>query len=154
MNDSRISLRRTTADDMMLYFAWANDPEVRANSFTQDIITLEAHERWFASKLADENTVMYVFECDGVPAGQIRFALANGAAEIGFSIAKEFRGKGLGTEILRRSCEMLWNERGTNLIIRGAVKTANTASSRAFERAGFTTMDDSTNDVFFYAKRY
>jgi RimJ/RimL family protein N-acetyltransferase len=152
--EASITLRRATSDDMMLYFEWANDPDVRKNSFSQEPIPLEAHKDWFTRKLNDTNAVLYVLEVDGVPAGQIRFDLKNDEAEIGFSIAQQFRGKGLGSDILRYSCAALWRDKGTFLLICGAVKTENTASNRAFERAGFTTSPTSTESITYYIIRY
>jgi UDP-2,4-diacetamido-2,4,6-trideoxy-beta-L-altropyranose hydrolase len=151
---AHITLRRATSDDMMLYFEWANDPDVRQNSFSQEPIALEAHKSWFAKKISDVNTVLYVLEVDGVPAGQIRFDLNNEQAEIGFSIDPQFRGQGLGNSILRLSSATLWRELDTAITICGAVKTANTASNRAFERAGFTKSPTSTESVNYYILRY
>lgn len=153
-HQANIILRRATSDDMMLYFEWANDPDVRKNSFSQEPISLEAHKSWFAKKLGDENAVLYVLEVEGVAAGQIRFDLKNGEAEIGFSIAQKFRGKGLGSDILRYSCTALWQEKGTSLSINGAVKAENIASGRAFKRAGFTKSPTSTESIVYYIIRY
>jgi UDP-2,4-diacetamido-2,4,6-trideoxy-beta-L-altropyranose hydrolase len=153
-HQAHITLRRATLDDVMLYFEWANDPDVRKNSFSQEPIALEAHKIWFAKKLNDENAVLYVLEVDGVAAGQIRFDLKNDDAEIGFSIAQKFRGKGLGSTILRYSCAALWREKGTSLSISGVVKTVNTASNRAFERVGFSKSSTSTESTTYYIIRY
>jgi UDP-2,4-diacetamido-2,4,6-trideoxy-beta-L-altropyranose hydrolase len=139
---AHITLRRATSDDMMLYFEWANDPDVRKNSFSQEQIALEAHKNWFAKKLSDENAVLYVLEVDGVAAGQIRFDIKEETnthfAEIDFSLDHTFRGQGFGTTILRIGVEVFVRDAPKPIIVQGSVKNANTASRRAFQNAGFT----------------
>lgn len=140
MNESHLTLRRATEQDMMLYFEWANDPVVRQNAFSQEPIPLEAHKSWFAKKLADKNTVMYVLESDGVPAGQIRFDLVEPHLfEIGYTIASEFRGKGLGTVILQTSTQQLERDKALfkPFTMRGVVKQENIPSCKAFLSAGY-----------------
>jgi UDP-2,4-diacetamido-2,4,6-trideoxy-beta-L-altropyranose hydrolase len=154
INTAQMHIRRATLDDMILYFEWANDPDVRKNSFSQEPIALEAHKDWFAKKISDINTVLYVLEVDGLPAGQIRFDIKDKQAEIGFSIAEKFRGKGLGTTILRSSCTVLWKELTTSLMICGAVKADNVASNRAFEYAGFVKSSTSNESVHYYCICY
>jgi RimJ/RimL family protein N-acetyltransferase len=146
----------------MLYFHWANDPTVRTHSFTQEPIPLDTHQRWFERALADPYTVLYVAETEPPyaaphatrqPIGQIRFHCADGIAEIGFSLDAAFRGKGLGTALLRAGSERLvqeYSKRFTLRTVRGAVKITNTASHLAFERAGFVRSADSTDAVIYY----
>ena len=57
-----ISFRKATIYDLMLYFDWANDPEVRAQSFDSKIIDIESHKKWFLSKLNDDSLLMLVFQ--------------------------------------------------------------------------------------------
>lgn len=176
----QLFLRPATSNDMMLYFHWANDPAVRAHSFTQEPIPLDTHQRWFERALTDPHTVLYVAELLSVerlateempsqtlrqsvgqsvgqpmrqPIGQIRFHLADGVAEIGFSLDEAFRGKGLGTALLRAGTERLVQEHGQHAAlhtVRGAVKVTNPASALAFERAGFVRSTDSTDTVIYY----
>jgi RimJ/RimL family protein N-acetyltransferase len=142
------SLRRATADDMMLYFQWANDPDVRRNAFHQEPILLASHQDWFIRKIADKQSYLYVLEKQGAPAGQIRFDMTeNGIAEIDFSIAPEFRGQGLGAELLRYGVEALVNDTHISLVVQGIVKKENIASCQAFLRAGFVEQDSVDTNV-------
>jgi RimJ/RimL family protein N-acetyltransferase len=73
----------------------------------------------------------------GEPVAQIRFEPAeDGSAVIGFTVASEQRGRGLGTELLRLGCERLFVEFDVSAAV-GYVKPDNVASLRAFEKAGF-----------------
>lgn len=131
-------LRPARIDDLMLYFQWANDPDVRRNAFHQEPILLMSHQEWFTRKIADNRSYLYVLEKEGVPAGQIRFDTTDDRTlEVDFSVAREFRGKGLGSVLLRLGVEALAQDAPRPVIVHGAVKRENTASCQAFLRAGF-----------------
>lgn len=153
-------IRRATEQDMMLYFEWANDPDVRRNSFNQEPIALENHKQWFQKKLFDTNTFLYVLEQNGTPAGQIRFDVYTQTnqtiAEIGFSVAAEFRGRGLSLVLLTTGVEHFVQDAPTPLIVQGAVKPENTASNKAFLSAGFhqESKELSQQSVYYYYKYF
>jgi UDP-2,4-diacetamido-2,4,6-trideoxy-beta-L-altropyranose hydrolase len=135
--DSTMTIRRATEADVFLYFAWANDPDVRHQSFASEKIAFANHQHWFNKKLYSEKSYLYVIMLDNIPAGQIRFDIENEIAEIGFSVDSHFRGKGIGFELLSRGIATLRCEATMALKIQGKVKLGNAASSRAFVKAGF-----------------
>ena len=96
-----IYLREAEQTDIEFPFAWAIDPEVRQNSFTTDPIPYEDHRRWFERIMADDKVLQYIMMDDENPVGQIRLNLENDTAEIGYSIAVEYRGREYGHKILR-----------------------------------------------------
>ena len=52
---------------------WANDPQVRANAFSTDLIPLEDHDAWFTARMADQNCLILIAEnYDGAAVGQLR----------------------------------------------------------------------------------
>lgn len=130
------SLRLATATDVLLYFEWANDPDVRKVSFDGNAIPIDAHRIWFAKKLESPDVLMLVLEAP-TPVGQIRFDVANDLALIGFSLAGHARGRGFGSYLLRQGCQHLHARFPDVRTARGLVKAANIASRRAFEAAGF-----------------
>lgn len=135
-------LRPARIDDLLLYFQWANDPDVRRNAFHQEPILLTSHQDWFTRKIADNRSYLYVLEKEGVPAGQIRFDTTDDrTVEIDFSVAREFRGQGLGSILLRLGVEALAQDAPHPIIVHGAVKRENTASCQAFLRVGFVEQD-------------
>ncbi len=133
-------LRMVAEGDCRLLWTWANDPNVRASAFSEGPIPFEDHERWFSRKLRDPNTVIFIAETRaGAPVGQVRFDVdAQGDAEIDFSVAREWRGRGYGREILEMGAARLFAT-GRAARVHGAVKESNLASQRSFEAAGFTT---------------
>ena len=131
-------LRPATANDVDLLYSWRNDPGARENSFSREVIDGTSHGRWFEAKLeAREETRIWILIEEGVPVGQIRYDRSNASvANISLSIDSRFRGRGLGTEILRLSAPRACQELGVQELC-GLVKATNGASIVAFERAGF-----------------
>jgi RimJ/RimL family protein N-acetyltransferase len=137
MDASKTRLRLATADDLLLYFEWANDADVRRNSFTHEPISLVEHEAWFARNLASPDVLMLVVESSGTAVGQIRFDVDGAVATISFALAASARGRGLGRQLLRDGVRYLHASFPTVRVARGLVQPGNVASRRAFEAAGF-----------------
>ena len=57
-----LSFRKPTIDDMELYFVWANDPDVRIQSFNSSQIELDDHKKWFVAAIKNEAWSMFVFQ--------------------------------------------------------------------------------------------
>ena len=133
-----LSFRKATQADMMLYLKWANDEEVRKQSYQTGTISLEDHKEWFLKKINDSNCLMLLFENEtNVPVGQVRFQKENEKVYvIGISLAKEFRGKGLAGTILVMASDHFF-EIFPDKSIYAYIKLTNTESVRSFVRAGF-----------------
>jgi UDP-2,4-diacetamido-2,4,6-trideoxy-beta-L-altropyranose hydrolase len=132
-----VRLRRARADDIRLLWEWANDPEVRAASFSSSPIPWETHVAWFAEKVGRNRSLLFIAENDaGIAFGQIRFDLKGGEAELNLSLAKEKRGLGLAVPLIEAGVRELLA--GTDCErVHAFVKPQNAASARAFEKAGF-----------------
>jgi spore coat polysaccharide biosynthesis protein SpsF len=141
-------LRPATSLDCDQYFEWANDPEVRANSFNQETIPYDAHVRWFYQKL-DLKDQLWVLtrtktgmahlnqfgdecDCDHIPIGQIRLQQEQDHTEIHYSIAKEHRGKGNG----RRIVQIALSKISTWPVV-AQVKQTNRSSRVIFDKLDF-----------------
>jgi UDP-2,4-diacetamido-2,4,6-trideoxy-beta-L-altropyranose hydrolase len=134
-------LRPVTLADEGLYHAWANDPEVRRQSFITDPIPFDQHQRWFRNRLSSPDTLLRVLvDGQGLPLGQIRFdrsATKPVRAVIGFSLDPVARGYGLASELLQLGADELVRQWGGAIEAYGEVRVTNAASARAFLRAGF-----------------
>ena len=154
------SLRPAEIEDCRPVWEMANSPEIRAVSFSSGHIPYEAHEKWFREKLSDKNTVFLVLRTDGteVIAGQIRFELKNQEWRISVSLKKDFRGKGLGSEMIKRGSAQLFALRKDAYKISAYIKKDNSASIRSFEKAGyenagFTTINEENDAVLMVLKK-
>lgn len=134
--ESNSSIRMANATDLMTIFHWANDPDLRAQSFNSDPITMEKHLEWFNRKINDPFTILFVFEYKNSPVGQVRFDLRS-EATISYSIDRSFRGRSWGEPILRTAIETLEKKWKKPMMIIGYVKKENASSNKIFKNLGF-----------------
>ena len=135
-------LREAVKEDMDLLYQWVNDPEVRRNAFHTEQIPYDTHKKWFENVLKDRNVLQYILmeEYHGVTKeiGQIRLSLDKDRAVIGYSIAEEMRGKGFGSRMVQMAEEKLKEARQEIVVLEAQVKYENKASSKVFEKCGYT----------------
>lgn len=133
-----LTLRPARVEDAQLYFDWANDPEVREQSFDAKPIAWTEHAGWFARRLADSVLLLASDEA-GMPAGQARFEPRGGAWRLSYSMAAEFRGAGLAAKMLGMALQEMRRRKvepvGAKVI--AEVKPDNAASRRVFAALGF-----------------
>ncbi|BAN36701.1 hypothetical protein SCD_n02902 [Sulfuricella denitrificans skB26] len=128
--------RPACEEDIVLYYNWANDPEVRKNAVNTPSIPWATHHAWFANKLHDVNSHLFVLEVDGLPVGQIRFDKAEDEALIDYSLDVIVRGRGWGSRLIALGADMMRQIEPVRL--RAEVKVWNEASSAVFLHMGFT----------------
>ncbi|HEX2608136.1 MAG TPA: GNAT family N-acetyltransferase [Flavisolibacter sp.] len=132
-----VTFRRATSSDANLFFEWANDPDVRQNSYNQDLIAWEDHIQWFEKRVDHEDFVFLVFyNGHNELIGQVRFQKEGETWIIGISIDREQRGKGYSIPMLNLATSYLRNIDARSPII-AFVKVSNRASYQAFLKAGF-----------------
>jgi UDP-2,4-diacetamido-2,4,6-trideoxy-beta-L-altropyranose hydrolase len=141
-----LKLRVVRESDCRLLFEWANDPLARATSFHPAALSWEEHTRWFAERLQDAHSVIYIGEsATGEPVGLVRFQIKDEIAVLSVNVAAEFRGEGWGrvliafsTRTMVRTLAMRTPVSGSSIRrIHAFVKPENQASVRLFETSGF-----------------
>ena len=136
-----LRLRPATPGDEGLYLNWANETEVRRQSFNEKPITMEEHQHWFRNRLHSPDALLRVLvDFESLPLGQIRFERSNiepDKAIVGFSLDPVARGFGLSSELLRLGLAEVAREWDGQVHAYGEVRNANLASAKAFLRAGF-----------------
>lgn len=94
-------LRKVRQEDLDRIYEWSNDPADRAGSFNSEPIIYENHIKWFAKLQTLKDATLYVFIVNREPVGQAKITLkGDGSAEVGYGIAANSRGKGLGNTII------------------------------------------------------
>lgn len=126
-----LKLRKVNKEDCKILFDWTNDPAVRENAFNTEPVKWKEHQKWFATKLKNENDQIFLLVKDGVPVGQIRFEKEEDYWKLSYSIANEHRGQGLGKELVKLGLEEVQGK------VRAWVKKDNPASLKVFEGIGF-----------------
>ena len=153
-----LRLRPVAADDCLLTWHWANDPDARAASFDPRPIPWDAHQGWFAAQRAAFDTLFLVAQtADGDPIGQIRFNRRDKAAVTSISVERRYRGQGYGSRLIRKAALEAFTRWPDVARIEAEVKASNRPSQRAFELAGFQSqraiVRSGTESVLFHLVR-
>lgn len=136
-----LKLRLACQEDCRLLWAWSNDPEVRAVSFSTELIPWEHHAQWFQSRLHSPTSIVYIgLDRNDVPIGQIRYELEGNKAIISISIDKKFRYQGYGISLINLGCEKLFLDSKIT-VIHAYVKLNNQISIKTFLKAGFQNVE-------------
>jgi RimJ/RimL family protein N-acetyltransferase len=146
-----VKLRPASDEDARLLFEWVNRAEsLELKLETGAAIPWETHAAWFAARLADPGTGLWIAEHDGAPQGQVRAQLRERGLEIDIYVTPEARRQGRGREMLAfaaEACAARWP--GTPLVAR--IKTENLASQRLFAAAGYA-LAERQDDHLVYLK--
>lgn len=130
--------RYATKEDVDLIFNWANEEEVRRNSFCSEQIKYEDHVIWYERLLADtaKNCQLILMEGES-PVAQCRLKIIDGYAEVGYSVDCNHRGKGIGSAMLAMLTTWIKENRKDVTTIVARVKPDNEASYKAFTKNGY-----------------
>jgi len=131
--------RFATIKDKAQLLVWANDAEIRKQSFMTKKVTKEEHDKWFSKVLADkDNQRLFILENnDESPCGQVRFSRTERDDwEIHFSMDPQYRGQRLGVKLICAGLHGFLGE-GHKSRITAKVKNDNAASLRVLAKAGF-----------------
>ncbi len=133
-----LKFRKATQEDIKIYFEWANDINVREQSYNSEAISYANHEKWFENKLKDNLCLMLIFEDqEQNKIGQVRIQKINDfEALIGISVALELRGKGYAKEMIHLASDYFLNS-NAGFTINAYIKESNSNSKFAFEKAGY-----------------
>jgi RimJ/RimL family protein N-acetyltransferase len=145
-----LQLRPVTASDEALLLHWANDSELRTNSFSPAPITPDDHHQWFQNGLADANRLQLIAsDPTGCPLGQIRFdrhppnsTMQPCEALINLSLDRCARGLGLAPDMTRLALQAMEQKWGPDANAVAEVLSDNAESHATFAKVGFR-IDDS-----------
>ncbi|MDF2379961.1 UDP-2,4-diacetamido-2,4,6-trideoxy-beta-L-altropyranose hydrolase [Nostoc ellipsosporum NOK] len=135
--EASVDIRRAKEDDAERIYNWINDPEVRKQSYSAAPVAWEDHLQWFTAKLQQDTCYMYLLHAGDDYAGQIRFDIKNNEATISYLVSASWRGRGMGTIVLKKGIRQLLREDARVTQITGFVKETNPASCSAFENLNF-----------------
>jgi RimJ/RimL family protein N-acetyltransferase len=133
-----VALRRAGAGDSGLIFQWVNlEDSLAAKLQTKGPIGREDHQQWFAARLADPETSLWIIESDAKPVGQLRIMNRGGVYEIDIYVEMGARRTGVAHEALGFGIAELRRSRDARTTFRALIRRSNIASQRFFEREGF-----------------
>lgn len=133
-------LRSVTTRDFEKLFMWVNDKEVRKNARYTEEKTLVEFKQWFNDALKNDKLFMFIYTKDNEDVGQAKLQIEKQEVIINYSIAKEYRGNGLGT-LLIKEVESFIHE-NENIFssadkLTAYIRATNKASCRVFEKLGY-----------------
>lgn len=147
----KLYLRRDALADCELLWRWANDVEVRQNSFQMESIPWDKHKEWFHKILSDGNVRLYILQENDEPVGQVRLTYKE-KWQISYSIVSVYRGQGYGKIILQLAENELIMDGHAGETLFAEVKTDNIASQRIFIRLGYREVECKRSDAHAYDK--
>ncbi len=137
-----IRLRDARPGDCRLLWQWANEPGVRAASFSSQPIAWEEHQAWYGAKRSDPNCRLWVaVDAADEPIGQIRFEECDKEPTLSVSIAAGHRAQGYGRLLIEAGARQFIREFGPRKI-HAFIRPGNAVSLRAFAGAGFENVGD------------
>ncbi len=136
-----LHFRPAAPEDCTLVYAWFQDPITRANSYSNNPVSLEEHTRWFETRIQQTQAPYLMFYGENQPEtliGQVRIDMKAEGPVIGINLAPEHRGRGYAAPMLRMAAEYFCKNNLHHTPIRAWIMDHNTASRKAFEAAGFS----------------
>jgi len=139
----RLTLRRFTLADAEAFATYRSDPDVaRYQSWDVPVPPAEAVrkvEQFVQGDPAAPGWFQYAVDLDGVLIGDLGLNLDENLlqAELGFTLAPAYQGRGYATEAVRGLLDHLFIERKLHRVS-AECDARNTASARLLERVGFT----------------
>lgn len=148
-----LTARRAAAGDSSFVWETNNDPFVRSMSLSTGSIPWEEHERWYAERLGDENSIVLVLEAGGERTGVVRLRRRGDAAVVSVALSPRSRGMGFGTDAIRfgsRIARSSWPVARVEAVIR----ETNGASLKAFGKAGFVEERREPGGLALFVERW
>lgn len=130
-------LRKADFKDCDVLFNWANDDEVRKNSFNQNKILYGDHIVWFNKVMNSSKYMIFILFSGSIPLGQVRIKIENGTAVISYSIDKKYRGKHLAFRMLALLENEVINSKPNISKLVGYVKLDNNISQKVFQNLNY-----------------
>jgi UDP-4-amino-4,6-dideoxy-N-acetyl-beta-L-altrosamine N-acetyltransferase len=135
-----LTLRDIDSRDSERMLAWRNQEDVRRWMYTDHVIGLDEHARWFTSMLQNDAMRYWIIELDAVPVGVIHLtevSLEHRRCEWGMYLGEESaRGTGAAEAATFLSLDTAFGALGMQRVT-CEVLAGNDRALRLYERVGF-----------------
>lgn len=146
--ENKLFIKAFSKEQVDLLYKWANDLECRKNSFQSEPIQYETHVKWCNDKLKSKDVDIYIAYLKSIPVGQIRLVYEYKTALISYSIDKNYRGLGLGRQLIQSIEEQkLYGKNNITKLV-GKVKLDNIASQIVFEKCQYEKIYKDDHIIF------
>jgi RimJ/RimL family protein N-acetyltransferase len=127
---SYVTLRPAEPGDLARVFEYNCSPAVRALSGNPAPVSLEDHERWYARRIADRTSPMWIIEENGAPVGVVRIDVRE-QARISIALAPAAQGRAIGRRAITLACTAWYAP------VTAEIHESNAASRACFMASGF-----------------
>jgi RimJ/RimL family protein N-acetyltransferase len=132
-----LTLRPVKKKDYETILEWRNDPDVRINSLTQHIISIDEHIEYWNDFLKNETNFAFIVIHDNNDIGVLKLKnIDKTTYEIDIFLSRSYRNRGLGSQVLKIAKEVALKKGIKKLVAK--IKYDNEASKKAFEKVGFS----------------
>lgn len=150
LRGERVVLRPLTEDDWDLLWRWNSDPEVLYFAEGDDVSSYTIAQVQGIYRGVSQTAFCFVIQVKGVPIGECWLQQMNlervlqkyprsDCRRIDLMIGERaFWGQGLGTEVIKLLSAFAFDEQSAELVFGCDVADYNTASLKAFQKAGYT----------------
>ena len=132
-----LTLRSVKKEDYETILEWRNDYDVRINSLTQHIISIDEHTKYWNDFLNNETNFAFIAIYDHNDIGVLKLKnMEKAIYEIDIFLSKNYRNRGLGSQILKIAKKVALKKGIIKLVAK--IKYDNEASKKVFETVGFS----------------
>jgi RimJ/RimL family protein N-acetyltransferase len=132
-----LTLRPVKKKDYETILEWRNDPDVRINSLTQHIISIDEHIEYWNDFLKNKTNFAFIVIHDNNDIGVLKLKnIDKTTYEIDIFLSRSYRNRGLGSQVLKIAKEVALKKGIKKLVAK--IKYDNEASKKAFEKVGFS----------------
>lgn len=144
---SSIKMRIVNEADCMDLFNWRNDPVTRKNSVSNtDAVPLEDHKKWFAVKLKDPHSRIYIGVAEKNKVGMMRFDVEDDHIVVTTHVNPLYRGIGVGTKIMALTTRDAYEKFKKPIIAK--IRNDNVASIKMCAKNGYI-IKEKTKDTTY-----
>jgi RimJ/RimL family protein N-acetyltransferase len=145
-----LKIRNLETKDKDLLYKWRNLEKLVLLSLTKKKVKKNEHENWFNSIIYNKNILAFIIEKSLIPIGKIQFKkIGKKKCLIGIYLIGKNIGLGMGPNLIRKSCKLVFKKWKSATIIEAEIRKENKRSFYAFKKAGFENFEDkkkTTND--------
>ncbi|EIW90272.1 GCN5-like N-acetyltransferase [Alishewanella agri BL06] len=141
-----VLLRLANMADADRLLHWRNDADTRRFSLNPELVTEQQHRHWLEKSLSNPKRRLFIAEYNGQPVGTVRVDSTAESHLISWTLATEYRGKGLAKAMVKLLVDQL-----TGKIV-AEIRPSNIASIRVAEHAGLK-YQCTENGIMYFVKK-
>ena len=142
LNNEALKLRRASAVDCKTVWEWRNDPRTRRFAFNTTEIPFAQHQQWYRDVMSNSQQQLLIGMVNSHEIGVLRYDKLDSGWEISVYLDPDLHGLGLGNKLISAGNQWLSKNLASPHRVIARTVPNNTASCKAFRKAGFLPVAD------------